>query len=79
MVFKQRMDFSRPRISSLHIVSQGVLIGKLIGLLSDGLCLDFLGIFRGLSFESGHFQIYTPLKRAEGIKLLELSDVEAFQ
>ncbi|UCD85620.1 MAG: hypothetical protein JSU92_05360 [Deltaproteobacteria bacterium] len=78
-MFEQRIDSSRLGISSLHIISQGVLIGRLIGLLSDGFCLDSLGIFRGLSFESGHFQIYTPLNQAGGIKLLELSDVEVFQ
>ncbi len=73
--FKAR---SRLGISSLHIVSEDVLIGKLIGLISDGHCPDSLGIFRGLSFESGQFQLYTPLDRADGVRLLELSEVEAF-
>jgi len=65
-------------ISSLHIVSQNVLIGKLIGLISDGHCPDSLGIFRGLAFESGQFQLYAPLDRADGVRLLQLSEVEVF-
>jgi polynucleotide 5'-hydroxyl-kinase GRC3/NOL9 len=73
--FKAR---SRLEISSLHLVSQDVLIGKLVGLISDGHYPDSLGIFRGLSFESGQFQLYTSRDEAEGVRLLELSEVEIF-